>query len=81
VQATRADPRVPVGASTRAGLTLVRLAQSLAVLAARDYVIPDDVRRAAGPCLAHRLSAAGAGVEGADVVRDVLARVPVPVRR
>jgi len=81
VQGTRADPRVAVGASTRAGLMLVRVAQSLAVLAARDYVIPDDVRRAAGPCLAHRLSTAGAGVEGADVVRDVLARVPVPVRR
>jgi MoxR-like ATPase len=60
---------------------LVRVALSLAVLAARDYVIPDDVRRAAGPCQAHRLSTAGTGTAGADVVRDVLARVPVPVRR
>ena len=82
VQATRTDARVAIGASTRAGLMLVRLAQSLAVLAARDFVLPDDVQRAAVPCLAHRLVLAGGPGGGAqDVVRDVLRQVPVPVRR
>jgi MoxR-like ATPase len=81
-QATRADSRVAVGASTRAGLVLVRVAQSLAVLRGGDYVLPDDVKKAAVPCLAHRLvTAGGPGVRGADVVREVLSRVPVPVRR
>ena len=81
VQGTRHDPRVSVGASTRAGLMLVRVAQALAVLAGRDYVLPDEVRRAAVPCLAHRLSTSGSRAAGAQVVHDVLARVPVPVRR
>jgi MoxR-like ATPase len=80
-QATRDDSRVAVGASTRAALTLVRVAQSLAVLRGRDFVLPDDVKHAAGPCLAHRMATAGGpGVRGGDVVREVLSRVPVPVR-
>jgi MoxR-like ATPase len=81
-QSTRHDPRVALGASTRAALVLVRLAQATAVLGGRDYVLPDDVKRAALPCLAHRVVVAGgAGAAGADVVRDVVSRVPVPVRR
>jgi MoxR-like ATPase len=82
VHGTRSDPRVAAGASTRAALMLVRVSQSLAVLRARDFVLPDDVKQAAVPCLAHRLATvAGPGVTAADVVRDVLGRVPVPVRR
>ena len=82
VHATRADPRVAIGASTRAGLMLVRLAQSLAVLRGRDFVLPDDVKHTAVPCLAHRLSVVGGPGAGAvDVVRDALGRLPVPVRR
>jgi len=82
VQATRSDPRVAIGASTRAGLMLVRLSQSLAVLRGRDFVLPDDVKRTAVPCLAHRLAVVGGpGSSAVDVVRDVLARIPVPVRR
>jgi MoxR-like ATPase len=82
VQATRSDSRVAIGASTRAGLMLVRLSQSLAVLRGRDFVLPDDVKRTAVPCLAHRLAVVGGpGSSAVDVVRDVLARIPVPVRR
>jgi MoxR-like ATPase len=81
VHGTRADQRVSLGASTRAALTLVRLAQSLAVLRGGDFVLPDDVKQAAVPCLAHRLVLAGGGGNPTDVVRDVLSRVGVPVRR
>lgn len=82
VQATRTDRRVATGASTRAALMLVRLAQSLAVLRGRDYVLPDDVKRVAVPCLAHRLTMMGGAPGGSvAVVRDVLAGVPVPVQR
>ena len=82
VHGTRSDPRVAGGGSTRAALMLVRLSQSLAVLRGRDFVLPDDVKQAAVPCLAHRLATvAGPGVTAADVVRDVLSRVRVPVFR
>jgi MoxR-like ATPase len=44
-----------LGASPRASLGLLRAAKSSAVLAGRPFVTPDDVRRIAGPVLAHRL--------------------------
>lgn len=82
VGGTRSDPRVALGASTRAALSLVRLSQAVALLHDRDYVLPDDVKMAAVPCLAHRLVLkASASYSGQDVVREVLTRVSVPVGR
>jgi MoxR-like ATPase len=52
---TRSHPRVVLGASPRASLGLLRAAKSLAVLAGRPFVTPDDLRFLAGPVLAHRL--------------------------
>ncbi|MBB2899617.1 MoxR-like ATPase [Kineococcus radiotolerans] len=54
-RATRTDPRVRLGAGTRAGLTLVRCAQARALLAGRDHVLPEDVQALVVPVLAHRL--------------------------
>jgi len=78
LDATRADPRVDLGASPRAGLMLFRAAKALAALDARDHALPDDVQKMAGSVLTHRLLLApGSGSEerGA-VVRDALERVP-----
>ena len=52
---TRSHPRIVLGASPRATLGLLRAAKSLAVLAGRPFVTPDDLRFLAGPVLAHRL--------------------------
>ena len=52
---TRAHPRVVLGASPRATLGLLRAAKSLAVLAGRPFVTPDDLRFLAVPVLSHRL--------------------------
>jgi MoxR-like ATPase len=52
---TRSNPRVVLGASPRASLSLIRAAKSSAVLAGRPYVTPDDVRQVAVSVLAHRL--------------------------
>jgi MoxR-like ATPase len=82
VQGTRSDPRVVVGGSARAAISLVRLTQAVAVLHDRDYVLPDDVKLAAVPCLAHRLVlTASASSSAQSVVREVLTRVSVPVGR
>jgi MoxR-like ATPase len=52
------------------------------VLEARSYVIPDDVKRAAVPVLAHRLTltvqAWTTGVQPEDVVREVVNGVAGP---
>jgi MoxR-like ATPase len=76
--ATRADPRVELGASPRAGLMLFRAAKAYAALDGRDHALPDDVQKLAGAVLTHRLLLApGSGAdERAAVVRDALERVP-----
>jgi MoxR-like ATPase len=52
---TRADPRLELGASPRAGLMLLRAAKARALLEGRDHALPDDVQALAQPVLAHRL--------------------------
>jgi MoxR-like ATPase len=76
--AKRADPRVELGASPRAGLMLFRAAKAYAALDGRDHALPDDVQKLAGAVLTHRLLLApGSGAdERAAVVRDALERVP-----
>jgi MoxR-like ATPase len=78
LDATRADPRVDLGASPRAGLMLFRAAKAVAALDGRDHALPDDVQALAGSVLTHRLLLApGSGSnERAAVVRDALERVP-----
>ena len=78
LDATRADPRVDLGASPRAGLMLFRAAKALAALDARDHALPDDVQKMAAAVLSHRLLLSpGTGSDERDaVVRDALERVP-----
>jgi MoxR-like ATPase len=80
---TRSDTRLFLGASPRAGLALLRVAKARALVAARDFIEPDDVKAVAPTVLAHRLilspEARSGGMDAEDVVRDVLERTPVPV--
>ncbi|HYP49233.1 MAG TPA: MoxR family ATPase [Thermoleophilaceae bacterium] len=78
LEATRADPRVELGASPRSGLMLFRAAKAAAALDGRDHALPDDVQALAPSVLAHRLllSPEAAGEERAAVVHDSLERVP-----
>jgi MoxR-like ATPase len=75
---TRNDPRIELGASPRAGLMLLKAAKALAALESRDHALPDDVQALAPAVLTHRLLLApeAAGASRADVVRDILERVP-----
>jgi MoxR-like ATPase len=72
---TRADPRVELGASPRAGLMLLRAAKARALLEGRDHALPDDVQALAQPVLAHRLLLAPetVGAPAEDVRRHVIA--------
>ncbi len=75
--ATRADPRVEVGASPRASLLLFRAAKAAAALAGRDHALPDDVQGLAVSVLAHRLLLAPGtpDEEREAVVADALSQV------
>jgi MoxR-like ATPase len=82
VGATRQNPSVHVGASPRGTLALMKLARVKAVQDGREFVVPDDVKAAAVPALAHRLVLRPElwvqSVREEDLVRDCLAQVPVP---
>lgn len=80
--ATRAEPRLRLGASTRALRGLIAAAQAHAAAQGRHYVVPSDVQRLAAPVLAHRLiltrDALLAGEDPAAVVADVVDGVEAP---
>ena len=79
---SREWPTLLLGASPRAALSLMRVAQAAAAFDGRDYLVPDDVKRSVKPVLRHRIMLKHeAELEGFDadrVLADVMAAVPVP---
>jgi len=73
---------IETGASPRATINLKLVAATLAFLAGRGYVTPDDVKRAAINVMRHRLrisyEAEAEGITSEDIIRKVLDTVPVP---
>ena len=82
-EATRRHPAVALGSSPRGTLALVRAAQARAFLEGRPFAVPEDVKAEAVPVLAHRLGletrARYSGVSREEIVREILASVPVGV--
>ncbi len=80
VRFSRSHRRVALGASPRAALALVHAARARALLGGRDYVLPDDVKRLAGPVLGHRIllspEAELEGATGPAIVDEALDKVP-----
>jgi MoxR-like ATPase len=86
ISATRASPSLALGASTRAAMNLARAARARAMMRGRSYCIADDIHDLVTPLLAHRvrLAAHAEGYvpsreEAEAAVREVVARVPVPL--
>ncbi len=90
VCATR-DPRafmldlqeyIETGASPRATINLKAVSRTLAYLAGRGYVIPDDVKEAAFDVMRHRIrisyEAEAEAITSEDIIRKILDTVPVP---
>jgi len=82
VRQTRAWPQFHLGASPRAGISLMQGARTLAAFSGRDFAIPDDVNEIALPALRHRVVlTAEAEVEGHQVdqaLRELIRTVEVP---
>ena len=82
VERTRKYPKVILGVSPRGALSLMRAAKGYAAIAGRNYVIPDDVKRAAHPVLDHRImlenSARIHKNAAYNVIEDILGTVTVP---
>jgi MoxR-like ATPase len=79
LEATRRDPRIRLGASTRGGVAMVALARAFAALDGRSYVTAHDVVRAAAPALAHRVAGTSASVAvGRELADDCISQVAAP---
>jgi MoxR-like ATPase len=82
VRRTREDRSIELGASPRASIALMKVAQVLAASQARDFVTPDDVKPMAGPVLRHRVllhpDAQLQGVSADDRIQDIVRAAPVP---
>ena len=78
----RESVHVELGPSPRGALSLLESARAWAVLAGREFVRPDDLKRLLVPCWAHRLKLfAESELEGqgaSSVLEEVAGRVPVP---
>jgi MoxR-like ATPase len=82
-EATRGDEQLHLGISPRGALSLTQTSQAAAVLAGRDYVTPDDVKRLFLPVCSHRVVGKtylsnGDGNVTMNVLQSILDRVPAP---
>ncbi len=82
VHDTRQHEELSLGGSPRATLALFRTSQALAALRGRKFVLPDDVKRVAGPVLTHRVILKPESrlrkVTAERVVDEVIAEIAVP---
>ena len=82
VEATRTNPLVANGVSTRGTLALYRASQIAAALAGRDYVIPEDVKREALCVLPHRLTLVNRShLDNRRFVANLLDELEVPLEK
>ena len=83
IHATRDHEDLALGGSPRASIALFRTAQAVAAIHNRDFVLPDDVKRMAGPVLGHRLilkpEARLRKVTMDSLLHEIVADVPVPI--
>lgn len=82
VRATREDPEIRHGASTRAADAVASAVRARAALDGRDYAIPDDVQHLIIPALRHRIvlgpTAEIEGRTAEDVMQNILNRIEAP---
>ncbi len=82
VRATRNAPALTMGASPRASVALLKVAQAAALVDGREYVTPDDVKRLAPAVLRHRVVVAPEleleGVSADDALATLIQRVEAP---
>lgn len=83
VEITRRSEELHVGVSTRGALSLYRAAQAAALIDARDFVVPDDIKLLTSAVLAHRVVTKGY-IQGdsrsaaESIIQRLVDEVPVP---
>ena len=82
VHDTRSHEDVHLGGSPRASIAMFRTSQAMASLRGRNFVLPDDVKRVAGPVLTHRMILKPESrlrkITPGSVVDEIVAEIAVP---
>ena len=82
VHETRNDPSIYVGASPRAGISILNSAKVLALINARDFVTPDDIQFLAPFVLNHRIIISPEkemeGIDSDMIIKHLIQRIEVP---
>ena len=82
VRATRDWAGLAIGAGPRGSIALVRMARATALINGRDYVTPDDIKRASLPVLRHRVALSPEseldGLNSDDLLAQLIEQVPAP---
>ncbi|MCL2834290.1 MAG: MoxR family ATPase [Treponema sp.] len=80
--ATRNSPVMETGSGPRGSLALVRCARGKAILEGRDFIIPDDIKALAVPCLRHRITVSAEseldGLDDSGAVLNLCAGIQAP---
>jgi MoxR-like ATPase len=83
VEVTRDHDHLELGVSPRGTLAFIRAAQAMAMLAGRDYVIPDDLKSLFIAACAHRIATKsfvheGHTVSAEQILTEILRNVSIP---
>lgn len=83
VASTRSHSSLQMGASPRAGITLMKCAQALSLMDGSPFVKPEVVHELAAPVISHRLAmdseARFSGLQANEIVAEILQLIEVPI--
>jgi MoxR-like ATPase len=80
--ATRNNQFLYLGASPRASIAILKASKAFAAMSGRDFVTPEDIKRAAIPVLHHRVIVTPEremeGISSTDVIKQIIENVEIP---
>ena len=82
IVSTRSNPFLYLGASPRASIAILQASKAFAAMTGRDFVTPEDIKRAAVPVLQHRVIVTPEremeGVTTKQIIKQIIETVEIP---
>ncbi|KAB1067381.1 MoxR family ATPase [Tamlana haliotis] len=82
IVATRSNQFLYLGASPRASIAILKASKAFAAMSGRDFVTPEDIKRAAIPVLHHRVIVTPEremeGVSSKQIINQIIETVEIP---
>ncbi|WP_298534503.1 MoxR family ATPase [uncultured Algibacter sp.] len=82
IVATRSNPFLYLGASPRASIAILKSSKAFAAMLGRDFVTPEDIKRASIPVLHHRVIVTPEremeGISSKQIIKQIIETVEIP---